>query len=769
MLRKKILVLLSLALPFVIKAQSCHLQLSGYVLDKGTGIPLPYSNIFLEGEEKGAISDSLGFFSLSNLCPGPYHLKISHIGCEEEIQFIQITKDTSINIFLHHHAELLDEVLVHGSREDNSAQVSNTISRKEIEQNSHKNLSDILENITGVSTLKNGSGISKPVIHGLYGNRVAILNNGIEQSGQQWGNDHAPEIDPFFANHLSVIKGASALAYTSNTLGSVVLVENSPIKKDPHLHGSINYTFQSNGLGHTLNTQFERNSPLIAWRVSGTLKMKGDNHTPDYFLTNTGKQEANFALQLEKKLTEHWTTDFYLSSFNTEIGVLRGSHIGNLTNLAEAFDQETPFFTKDNFSYDIAPPRQKVNHHLIKVSSKYFLNEDQVIKFQYGGQLNDRKEFDVRRSGRSEIPALSLQQYAHFTELSYNQTLAHNSFFKTGVQFRFVDNNNNPETGILPLIPDYQDATTSAFIILQKEQKKIFYELGTRYDLKNLNVAAISSSVPRVIERFNHTFHNYSFSGGVKYRFSETFKINANLGQMLRAPAINELYSAGLHQGVSGIEEGNRMLKAERSTKGIISADWYFRNKVFLQALAYHQNIQDYIYLQPQQEFRLTIRGAFPVFIYEQTNASIQGLDLLLSVEPTSATKWLFKYSKINGRDRSNDLELINIPADQLFSSFSFSLKDFQNFKQTTFSINSRYVSQKKDILEEQDFLETPDAYFLLGLEASTQWQLSESNIRFSLEVENLLNTTYRDYLNRLRYFADEPGINVTLNLRYGF
>ena len=57
--------------------------------------------------------------------------------------------------------------------------------------------------------LRNGSGISKPVIHGLFGNRVTILNNGITQSGQQWGNDHAPEIDPFVADHLS------CLLYTS--------------------------------------------------------------------------------------------------------------------------------------------------------------------------------------------------------------------------------------------------------------------------------------------------------------------------------------------------------------------------------------------------------------------------------------------------------------------------------------------------------------------------------------------------------------------------
>ena len=764
-----ILVLLSFSGLQHLFAQSCELNLSGYVFDKSTGISLAYSNIFLEDQGKGVVTDSSGFFQINSLCPGTYHLRISHIACESEVYFIDIERDTSVFIYMHHHTELLNEVVVHGSKEDNSAQVSSTVSRANIEQNSHKNLSDILENITGVSVLKNGSGTSKPIIHGLYGNRVAMLNNGIEQSGQQWGNDHAPEIDPFFANHLSVIKGASALAYGSNALGSVVLVETSPVNEDPHLHGGVNYIFQSNGLGSTLNTQFEKNDAWAAWRISGTLKMIGDSKTRDYFLTNTGKREANIAIQLEKKFNKKWFNDFYFSSFNTEIGILRGSHIGNLTDLEDALQRETPFFTKEHFSFNIDAPRQKVGHHLLKLESRYFLNDHQLIKFKYGGQLNNRKEFDIRRNERSDIPSLSLQQFTHFVESNYNHTFDNNYFLKTGLQYKFVDNNNNPETGILPLIPNYNASSAAGFLIVQKEKEKWFYELGARYDLKNIKVVTISQSLPRIIERFSHQFHNYSFSTGVKHEIVEGLKVNLNAGYMLRAPEVNELYSFGLHQGVSGIEEGSKDLNSEKSVKGIASVDWYFKKKIFVQALAYYQNIQDYIYLQPQSEFRLTIRGAFPVFIYEQTNARIQGLDFLLSVEPIPSAKWIFKYAHVDGRDLKNEQALINIPTDNLFSSFTFLLKDFKALKQNTISINGKYVFQNKDILPEQDFLVAPEAYFLLGLNIGTNWQLPDSSIRFSLSIENLLNTQYREYLNRLRYFADDTGINITFNLKYGF
>ena len=760
--------LFSLFLSFA-NGQECEITLSGFVLDKGTSIPLELTNIYLEESGKGTISDSLGYFKIENLCKGDYHLRVSHIGCETISQFLTLQRDTIINIFLIHHDELLDEVIVHGEKGDNSTEVSNTLNRETITRKSNKNLSDILENIAGVSSLKNGSGISKPVIHGLYGNRVAILNNGISQAGQQWGNDHAPEIDPFVADHLSVIKGAAALAYPSNALGSVVLVEADKINQDPHLHGQVNYIFQSNGLGHTFNTMLEKNDQWAAWRISGTLKLSGDNRSPDYFLTNTGRKEGDIALQLEKDFGSKWQNQLYYSWFNTEIGILRGSHVGNLTDLEEAIGREVPFYTNESFSYNIESPRQLVSHHLIKLRSKYKINEQSYLNFQYGGQLNNRDEFDVRRSGRSEIPALSLKQLSHFLEGNYNLYTKNDFILKSGIQFTFVDNTNNPETGILPLIPDYRSYNPAAFLILKKEQKKVFYEFGMRYNFKHLDVLTISKSVPRIIERFNHKFHNYAASGGLKYKFNRDFKSNINVGYMLRAPEVNELYSFGLHQGVSGIEEGDRNLVSEKSLKVIWTNDWSFRDQLFVQFIAYFQHIDDYIYLEPQDSFRLTIRGAFPVFQYKQTDVNIYGGDLSITYEPRNNLKFIVKYAIVRGDDVTNNISLVNIPADNIFASVNYSFSDMGSWKNNFLSLNGNYTFKQWRITEDQDFLPPPDAYFLLGLSAGTSLQFKDSSLKFSFNIENLLNQKYRDYLNRLRYFADDLGINISLGINYSF
>ncbi len=724
-----------------------------------------YATIYVEELKTGTAADSLGTLELSGLCAGSYHLRFNHIGCETQSMFIELTSDTSLVIEMHHHNELVDEVVVHDHASEHEVVSSTTVRSTEIAEISNRDLSGILEEVTGVSSLKSGAGISKPVLHGMTGNRLVILNNGVAQAGQQWGNDHAPEVDAFAAGHISVVKGAGVLAYPGSLLGGVVLIEPDPINKDPHLHGKVGYIFQSNGLGHTLNAQLEQFGKWAAWRISATGKLIGDRSAPNYFLTNTGKREYNVSAQLEKRFSPKWKTDLYYSLFTTEIGILRGSHIGNLTDLEDALTRSEPLFTQDEFSYRIEAPKQEVMHHLAKLEVAHIMNDQNSLKLRFAFQLNDRKEFDVRRSGRTELPALSLTQWDNFFDLQHAYVTEEGFNLRSGIQLRMTDNTNNPETGILPLIPDYRAYDVGAFVIASKEWKKWSGEIGGRYDLKQFEALTISNSLPREIIRYNHLFHNYSASAGIKFNAAKFLKLNLNFGHVLRAPAVNELYSNGLHQGVAGIEEGDRTLNAERSSKAVLTAEWRFGNKLFIQTLGYYQHIDDFIYLQPQDSLRLTIRGAFPVFKYEQTDARIFGADVMISYEPIQSVRLQAKYSFIQGDDVKHNKPLIYMPANNLSGSITYILKDGKKLKNTQFSVNGQYVFRQDHLNADQDLLPPPNGYFLLGASVSTSLHAEKLEWQFSLRGENILNSKYRDYLNRQRYFADELGWNLSLRV----
>ena len=754
-------------------SQDCSLKISGYTHDLITGSPLE-ANVYINEINKGTVSDNTGFFQLHNLCPGEYHISFSHISCESQQYFIQLKKDTSLKIVMKHSINTLDDVIIIGKIAPTTTQESASINEQNIRDNFNQSLSDMLESISGVSAFKTGSNISKLIVQGLYGNRLTILNNGIEQSGQQWGNEHSPEIDPLVANKISVIKGVSTLEYMGSNLGSVVLVNPKKIEREPHLHGKVNYFFESNGLSNGLNLQLQQYAPAIAWKINGTLKKSGDKKTPDYYLNNTGNQEANFALQLEKSFSSRFTTGLYFSTFNLKLGILRGAHISNLTDLKEALNRKVPFFTEDKFSYVIDPPRQKVNHQLLKIHSKYFINDKQWLHFTIAGQFNSREEFDIRRGGRSKVPALSLQQYSYFFETKHYMNLKNEWSFNTGLQVNIIDNKNNPETGILPLIPDYLSYKSGVYTIATKRIRKSFFEVGLRYEYTWQNVVTITRNIPTEIVAYTNMFYNFSSSVGWIYQINKDFNLSYNLGYATRNPAINELYSFGVHQGVSGIEEGNINLGVENSVKSTLGFNSKIKDKLSFDALVYYQGIRDYIFLNPQKEIRLTIRGSFPVFKYEQTDAHIYGLDLSGKYQISQSISSEFTYSFIRGNDIRNDIPLINIPSNNIRGSVGYEFPVLikigkQRLENLKIELKNKYVFKQHHLLPEQDFVLPPKEYNLLGFKLATNIQLGKIRCRLVAKIDNLLNVTYREYLNRQRYFADDLGINATLGVSLKF
>lgn len=746
-------------------AQTCELTIKGKVVDKGSLKPIEFASVYVEELVKGTVSDGAGNFEIKNLCSGEYHLVVSHIGCETQSLFFSLTADTIWTVYVEHGNQLLNEVTVEDHAQESQSQELEVLGAKEINQQLSKSLGQTLEKMSGVSAIKNGSGVAKPVVQGLYGNRLTILNNGIAQSGQQWGSDHAPEIDPLLANRITVVKGVGAVEFMGNSLGSVILVEPKKIERDPHLHGKARYFFNSNGLGNGLNVELQQYHKWVAWKVNGTLKKSGDAKTPDYFLSNTGIEEYNFSVELEKQITSKWTTNLYVSSFNTQIGILRGSHVGNLSDLQAALKSEVPFFTNDELSYEIQNPRQEVNHHLLKASSKYVFSQHAWVELVYAKQLNYRREFDVRRGDRDDTPALSLDQQSDFFEAKFHYYFKNEWHLKSGIQINRVDNQNVPETGILPLIPNYLSDEKGAFLIAAKSFDKLKLELGARVEQEDRKVASISTTIPREVLNFENNYLNYTASAGMQYVWSEQFSMNYNVGFATRNPEVNELYSNGLHQGVSGIEEGDVNLNSEHAIKNTLSFATKKKEKLFAEVLLYHQYIQDYLYLQAQDEFRLTIRGAFPVFRYEQTDAQIYGLDVVTKYQVDEKLLTELNYSFIRGNEIDDNTSLINLPSNSILSTTSYQIPNVKSLKNVALQMIHKYVFEQRNIAAEQDFVAPPEGYYLLGFRASAEKQFKGTRLEAHLGVENALNVRYRDYLNRQRYFADELGRNFTVGL----
>jgi iron complex outermembrane receptor protein len=403
------------------------------------------------------------------------------------------------------------------------------------------------------------------------------------------------------------------------------------------------------------------------------------------------------------------------------------------------------------------------------------LPKQQNITWFVAGQLNNRKEFDVRRSQRSDIPALSLQQLQLSSNLNYTKRFQKYWQLKLGVQTILTDNTNNPETGILPLIPDYRQLKNGLYIQSMLTLKNHQLSAGARYDTEYHYAPTISEDVPRQIITYERNFHNATTILNYTNRRFKNQLIGISSGFAMRNPAINELYSFGLHQGVSGLEEGNINLKTEKSIKSSVEYSWTPSSIFEFSGLMYYQYFKDYIYLNPADEFRLTIRGAFPAFTYEQSNANLLGFDLSSKLILFKSLSTEVKYSFLRGNDLSQNIPLVYMPPNSLNATLALTSKKTRKvfervlMDKAQIALKHRYVFKQNNLLENQDFAPVPEAYYLMSMNLSAQFIFPKVKLTAFVRGENMLNSNYRDYLNRLRYFSDDQGLSIVAGANLKF
>ncbi len=752
------------------QAPSCVCFIRGVVVDQHNRQPVPGVTVFLRGQNKGAVTDARGAYLIDGLCPGQYVLEGRIIGYNHFQVPVNLREGHEENFSLHEEEVHLKEIEVAAQRVQAPAtQPLATLTGRELYQTRGLSLGESLKSIPGVSTLQTGSTISKPVIHGLHSNRVLILNNGIRQEGQQWGSEHAPEIDPFIANRISVVKGAAGVRYGSDAIGGVILVEPATLPYQRGLTGEVNLAGFSNGrqgVASALVQSGVKGRHEIAWRAQGTLKNGGNTRAPSYFLDNTGVREQNFSLAAGYH-RKAFGTDIFYSNFHTQTGIFSGSHIGSVTDLLELIRRGEPA-VRPGFTRQIGRPYQDTQHELLKAEFHYNLPAGGRLQWLTARQYNYRAEYDLHVPKNDSLAAL------HRPELTFRLTTYTNDLLwehrplagklsgQAGASFLYQYNLMSGR----PLIPNFDQFTAGLFWIERFLSGGWELEAGARYDLRSLNSYRL---INRNEVRDHFRFSNASGTLGVNRSLGTYFSLSYNAGTTWRAPNVSELFSNGVHHGAAAFEEGDAGLKPENALNNILSAR--FSGGSFTAELGGYLNyIRNYIYLQPQPEPVLTVRGAFPYFKYRQTHASFTGMDAMATWQIHPYVSLQSKLTYLRVYDRKNNDYLVMIPPNRLDSELKLEIPKVLTAKTVSVSVGHLLVSRQSRAPAHSDLLPPPGGYTLWNAQLGGTFPLSDrQELKISLTGYNLLNRSYRDYMNRLRYFADETGRNIGLRIQWVF
>ncbi|WP_428653620.1 TonB-dependent receptor [Runella sp.] len=745
-------------------APDCDCFVKGVVKDRETGSPIVGALLSIKNTSKVTTTDAEGQYKIDHLCQGTYVLECKIIGYKTTQTTISLQHSAEENLNLSEEEVHLQDVEIVAKRVNSLTQSSTSLQNQSLEQTRGQTLAEALQKIVGVTMLQTGASIAKPVIHGLHSNRILIINNGIRQEGQQWGSEHAPEIDPFIAKRLTVVKGASGVRYGSDAIGGVILVEPEEL---PHtfksIRGEINTVGFTNGRTGVLSGTLEgglNNRKGFGWRVQGTLKNGGNIRTPDYFLANTGVREQNFSASAGYRSVKFGAEVFY-SQFHTDLGIFSGSHIGSTSDLLNVIKNGEPFI-KTGFNRTIERPNQLVDHDLLKVKTNYQYSGNR-LSLTFGRQYNQRAEYDLHGPQATVKPALLFR----ITTLTSDLILEHKPIAKeiTG-QIGFSGLHQYNFTDGRPLIPDFEQSNAGAFIIERWIRQKWEWEAGLRYDMRWLHVYRF---IGQTLDQRNHQFNSWSGTIGSVFNASSHLSLRANFGTGWRPPSVNELYSKGVHHGAAAYEEGDETMRPETAYNLMGNAEYSserFRAEIGL----YHNFIQNFIYLKPQAEPILTIRGAFPYFKYVQTDATFSGADITTSWDITPRWEHTGKLSYLRAYDQAANNYLVGIPANRLENGLRYKIGKAGLSHDSFVSVGHLWVDSQKCVPPNSDFIPPPAAYHLWSIQLGGEIPLTEKQkISWGITVQNLFDVAYRDYLNRFRYYSLEQGRNSSLRLKWNF
>ena len=751
-------------------AQAASNDLKINVSSKEGGNPL--SAVYIQAGKNHYISDVNGNCNLPGTLNPLDSVIVRCLGYEvfqTTIQQIRYTQPFRIQ--LHLKENNLDEILITAQRKSFSSNaVSENLNEEMLRRDFGKSFAATLQQVKGVSAIETGATVAKPVIHGMHSQRILIVNNGVRQRGQQWGDDHAPELDMNTAGSIGVLKGADAVRYGSEALGGVVVLENRLLPyQRRQIKGTFSSLYGSNGRRYALSGFMDGAFPFLkdlAWRFQGTYINAGDRATPHYLLNNTGMREKDFSLALGYNKKKYGMDVFY-SRFDTRLGVLYSSQMGDVDLLKERIALGRPVQVEP-FTRKIDVPHQDVVHHLLRGSAFFTPGHWGTIRMQYAYQTDHRNEFHARRNNLSHIPSLSLDLVSIQADIGWKHHYATRWESEIGLHYASADNTNMPGTGVVPIIPNYVETNTGIFAIQKYTAEKWSAEAGVRFDHQYSNADGIDTYSRRYGSK--RYFSNFTYNAGGKYHFSKHLNLVSNVGVAWRAPHAYELYSNGLDHAAGIYAVGDSSLLSERSAKWITSLN-YASSHVQFSIDTYFQWVRNFIYDEPGKEYMTIISGVYPVFKYKQTHAFFRGVDADFNWNPIKNMQYNLMGSMIWVNESSTGRYLPYIPALRIMQSVRYTYPLENKKGETHIHFKHRYVAKQRRFDPQTDLIGvSPPAYHLFGLEAGYTLPMKNNRkVSVLAAVENLFNKEYKEYTNRFRYYAHDVGRDIRFSVVWQF
>jgi iron complex outermembrane receptor protein len=743
--------------------------LSGTITDAKTGETLPGASVYLHDQKKGTIANDKGVYRLANLNNGRYLIEISCKGYATIIETVTVNGDTQHDFALKETVVENEEVTVTGvsaaTRLRQSPQPVAVVKKEELFRVTATNAIDALsKTVPGVNGLSTGPAISKPFIRGLGYNRVVTINDGMRQEGQQWGDEHGIEIDDYSIQRVEVLKGPASLMYGSDALAGVINIITQRPVPDGQIAATISSEYQTNNAlrGFYGNVAGTRNG--FSFNAYGSYKGAEDyKNKYDGYVFNSRFYNKNVGGMLG--YSGNWGySHLMVSNFDQHIGMVEGDRDSATGAFVKALPGGDEAIATNSDFKKITPdvPYQHIRHFKV-ISDNNFAVGKSSIDLTAGFQQNQRQEF-----GNADEPGTP-DAWFDLKTVNYHVRwhLPNTNYWKTtiGVGGMSQTNTNKAEEVI---IPNYSLFDIGGFVFTQYSKDKLSFNGGVRFDTRHVEGKPMTVDNDPKFTGFSTNFSNISGSAGISYAASKLVTLKFNVARGFRAPNLAELASNGAHEGTNRYEVGDNHLKSEVSLQGDAGFELNSEHVSF-ETSVFYNHIKNFIFYEKMQnsagaDSLLTdpdTGGQLNVFRFDQNNANLAGVELVLDIHP-HPLDWLhfrnaFSYTRAQFTNEVDGTKNIPfIPAARLFTDLGINLySKGKTIRNLHFSLESDYTFKQDHPFTGFNTETATGDYWLINAGIGTDVMSHGKTIcTVYFTGNNLGDVAYQNHLSRLKYTA---------------
>jgi iron complex outermembrane recepter protein len=736
----------------------------GMLRDGETGEPVPAAHVRLLEMRRSELSHGDGRFHFHDVRPGRYTLTVERIGYAPVQRAVAVAADETVRVTIELRPSALElaGVVVTGARRESGAgevyQPTTVLADAELRRRLATTLAATIAHEPGIHQQYNGPAASQPVIRGMGGDRVVVLEDG-HRTGDLYAtaSDHAVTVDPLTVERIEVLRGPAALLYGSSALGGVINVIRQDVPRS-----------LPEGPGGTVSTQLESvnrgaTAGLAAWlplgrvavRAEASGRQAGDTRTPLGRLESTGIEAHS--LGAGASLVTSWGfVGVSARQQGFDYGV-PGEFRGQLVPGAHAG------------GVDIETRRRSA-----RLEAGHLSGLGVFRAVELAASLNHylHDEIEGRTAAGQPILGGRFDQLSGGVELSVRHEHDAHPILRGGafgVELRGKDLRTQ---GSSPGTRSATEDNVALFIYEEFGRDPFRLKAGLRYDRGRIHpyhddpIRIGDRSVP-VRSR---TFGSVSGSVSALLAVSPAWTTGLSLARAFRRPAIEELFSDGPHLADFSFDIGNPELEPETG----LGVDLFARAsypRFHAEASVFANRLQDYIHYQATGEIDPRFRR-YPVFEARSDDALFLGAEGRVQWEAARNLVLDAAVSGVRANRIDSDDPLPDIPPVTASTRLRYETRRwFGSVGWTGMAAQNRVPAPFLSPVDgERVHPQRPTAASnLLDAGLGLRWSQGDRFHTVTLRVDNLLDAEWRDHLSRIKEVAPQPGRNIQLLYRLNF